>query len=139
MKNCIAIIPARGGSKGIPKKNLTILNGLPLVAHSILHALNCKEINRTFVSTDDEEIEEVSKNFGAEVIKRPVGISGDFATSESALLHVLDFYRNENGQDPDLIVFLQPTSPLRKEDDISNCINLLIETKSDSIFSAAKI
>ncbi|MEW6406213.1 MAG: acylneuraminate cytidylyltransferase family protein, partial [Chloroflexota bacterium] len=83
--NCIAIIPARGGSKGIPKKNIQPLAGRPMVAHSIGNALKTPSISRVFVSTDDPEIAAVSKEYGAEIIWRPAEISSDTATSESAL------------------------------------------------------
>ena len=85
----LAIIPARGGSKGIPRKNLQLVGGKPLLVHSIGHAWNAREITRVVVSTDDPEIAEVARTNGAEVVFRPANISGDHASSESALLHVL--------------------------------------------------
>lgn len=88
MKN-IVVIPGRGGSKGIPKKNIQELCGKPLIAYSIEAALQAEKVNRVVVSTDDQKIAKVSRKYGAEVILRPTDISGDFASSESALLHVL--------------------------------------------------
>ena len=134
----LAIIPARGGSKGIPRKNLRPLAGKPLLAHSIQQARQTRCITRLVVSTDDEEIGAVAREFGAEVIRRPAEISGDAASSEAALLHVLDYLREAEGYEPDLVVFLQATSPLREPDDIQNAVNTLQEYQADSLFSACE-
>ncbi|MCU0723789.1 MAG: acylneuraminate cytidylyltransferase family protein, partial [Planctomycetes bacterium] len=117
MGDCLAIIPARGGSKGIPRKNLRPLGGKPLVVHSVDQALVCPRVGRVVVSTDDAEIAEVSRRAGAEVVERPAAISGDTASSESALLHVLDARKARGEEDPSLVVFLQATSPLRRPHD----------------------
>jgi len=98
-KNIIAIIPARGGSRRIPDKNLAMLSGMPLLAHSITHARNSKYVSQVIVSTNDEEISDVAKDYQAKVIMRPDNISGDKDSSESALLHVLD---NLGSPEPDL-------------------------------------
>ena len=132
--NILTIIPARGGSKGLPGKNIKLINGLPLITHSIKQAQHCSFENKLVVSTDDLEIATVAKNSGAEVINRPAEISGDTATSESALLHALEQVET-SGYIPDLICFLQCTSPIRKPDDIDNAINLLISEQSDSLLS----
>jgi len=132
----LAIIPARGGSKGIPRKNLRLLRGRPLLAYSIGHALAAKEITRTVVSTDDAEISEVARASGAEVVQRPADISGDSASSESALLHVLQHLRDRENYEPQLVVFLQPTSPIRKAGDLDKAIRKLREEEADSLFSA---
>ena len=134
----IAIIPARGGSKRIPKKNILPLFGRPLIAHSISHALQSSSIAEVYVSTDDKEIAEASEAHGAEVILRPVELSGDSATSEQSMLHVLDELKAQGKDDPDLIVFLQCTSPVRKADDIDNAIQKLLSEGADSLFSATK-
>ncbi|MBI2936087.1 MAG: NTP transferase domain-containing protein, partial [Chloroflexi bacterium] len=84
----LAIIPARGGSKRLPRKNLLLLGGKPLVAHTIEHALQASSVQRTIVSTEDAEIATVAERFGAQVILRPPELASDTATSESALLHV---------------------------------------------------
>jgi len=132
----IAIIPARGGSKGIPDKNIRQVAGRPLLAHSILHALDTPAINRVIVSTDHQAIASIASEYGAEVIWRPADISGDTASSESALVNVLDFLRDTEGYEPSLVVFLQATSPLRQPGDIQNCIETVIREESDSLFSA---
>jgi len=139
-KNClnyhiVAIIPARGGSKGIPQKNIRLLAGKPLIVHSIEQALDSKTITRVLVSTDDPEIAGVSTQYGAEVIWRPADISGDTASSEVALLHALAFLEQAEGYHPSLVVFLQATSPLRRPCDIDNAINKLIIDGADSLLS----
>ena len=111
----ISIIPARGGSKSIPKKNLVSFLGNPLISKSIQQSKKSKLINRTFVSTDDEDIKLISKEYGAEVITRPNEISDDNATTESAILHAIEFLNKTENFTPDIIVLLQATSPLRKK------------------------
>lgn len=130
------IIPARGGSKGLPGKNIKPLNGKPLIAYSIDHAKKCKFDHEIFVSTDCDEIARVSMEYGAKVIRRPSEISGDTATSESALLHALNELEAQ-GKNADLIVFLQCTSPIREDNDINAAIDLLITENSDSLLSAS--
>ncbi|MBI4236643.1 MAG: acylneuraminate cytidylyltransferase family protein, partial [Chloroflexi bacterium] len=123
----LCIIPARGGSKRLPRKNLALLLGEPLVAHSIRHALEARLVQRVVVSTDDAEIASVAEQHGAEVVRRPAEIAGDTATSESALLHVLDHLERTESYHPDLVVFLQCTSPVRQRDDIDNAIRALLD------------
>jgi YrbI family 3-deoxy-D-manno-octulosonate 8-phosphate phosphatase len=135
----IAIIPARGGSKGIPRKNFLPLAGKPLVAHSILQAQQVPAISRVIVSTDDEEIAAVSREWKAEVILRPAEISGDTASSESALLHVLDSLKEKEGFEPELVVFLQATSPMRAPDNITCAIEALKREGADSLFSSCRV
>lgn len=133
----IAVIPARGGSKGIPGKNTKNLAGQPLIAYSIKAALETECVDRVIVSTDDEEIAEVSRQYGAEVIQRPDDISGDFASSEAALLHVLKALDKEEGYHPDLLVFLQCTSPLTLPVDIDGTVQSLIDQGAETAFAAA--
>jgi N-acylneuraminate cytidylyltransferase len=132
----LALIPARGGSRGIPRKNVQVVAGRPLLAHSISAAQASPAITRVVVSTDDAEIERVARDCGAEVVRRPPQISGDTASSESALLHALTRLRAEEGYEPDLVVFLQATSPLRRSEDIQNAIDALVGAGADSLFSA---
>ncbi len=129
----VCIIPARGGSKRIPRKNLMKIGGKPLVVHSIQHALAANRVDRVIVSTDDAEIARVSRKAGAEIVRRPPEISGDAATSESALLHVLGTI-----PEPDLVVFLQATSPVRRRGDIDAAIAQLARERLDSLFSACE-
>ena len=128
----LAIIPARGGSKGIPRKNVLPLAGKPLIAHNILAAKAASRISRVVVSTDDAEIAAVSKEYGAEVVMRPDTLSGDVARSEDALLHVLDTLESDEGYRPDAIAFLQCTSPLTAPADIDGTLAALEEKQADS-------
>jgi CMP-N,N'-diacetyllegionaminic acid synthase len=133
----LAIIPARGGSKGIAGKNLTPLAGKPLLAYSIEHALAVPQVEKVVVSTDDERIASVAGSFGAFVIPRPAALAGDEATSESALLHALDHLNRQGAADPDFVLFLQATSPLRREGTIHAALNQCWQEGADSLFSAS--
>ena len=136
--NIIAIIAARGGSKRIHKKNITLLGGMPLIAHSILRAKAAKLVRQVYVSTEDKQIVEVAKRYGASVIHRPKNLASDKATVESALLHILNYLNLAGQSDPDLVVILQATSPLRKTHDIDRAIETLFKEKADSLFSACR-
>jgi len=118
----LAIIPARGGSKGIPRKNIKELTGKPLIVYSIEAALKSKYINKIVVSTEDEEIAEISKKYGAEVIKRPRELAKDSSSIIDVLKHVLEKLREKENYNPDIIVLLQPTSPLRTVKTIDSAI-----------------
>jgi len=133
MSSHVAFIPARGGSKGIPKKNIKLFCGKPLLYWSILHAQMTPEISDVYVSSDSEEILSLARGYGAKTIVRPNELSGDSATTESAVLHFLD----ELKQQPNTVVLLQATSPLRFPDDISKAIRLMVEKNWDSLFSGA--
>jgi CMP-N,N'-diacetyllegionaminic acid synthase len=135
----ICIIPARGGSQRLPGKNLTALGGKPLLAWTIEAALASNHIERTFVSTNDAEIAAAARNHGAEVIDRPAELSGPTASSESALLHALDHLREAEGLEPDTVVFLQATSPLRAEGEIDAAIETFRREGADSLFSAGRV
>ena len=137
MQRIISVIPARGGSKGIPQKNIIPVLGKPLIGYTIEQAHATAEIQRVVVSTDNRSIAEVATQYGADVIWRPGEISGDKVSSESALLHVLDYLRDLESYEPDLVVFLQATSPMRRPDDIKNAINTLIQESADSLLSVA--
>jgi YrbI family 3-deoxy-D-manno-octulosonate 8-phosphate phosphatase len=139
MSGVLAIIPARGGSKGIPRKNLQPFNGRPLVVHTIEQARQASVVTRVVVSTDHDEIAAVATIAGAEVIRRPEEISGDTASSESALLHVLDELHVAEGYAPELVVFLQATSPLRREGEIDRAVATLQRQGADSLFSACRL
>jgi N-acylneuraminate cytidylyltransferase len=134
-KHIVAIIPARGGSKRIPSKNIALLAGRPMIAYTIEHAVAAVSVDRVIVSTEDLEIARVSEESGAEVFARPAEIAGDHATSESALLHVLDEIERRGERMPDYVVFLQCTSPVRRWDDIDRAIQKM-EEGFDSVFSA---
>ncbi len=128
----LAIIPARGGSKGIPRKNVRLLAGRPLIAYNLMEAQRSRYITRRVVSTDDPEIAAVSRQYGAEVVWRPAEISGDAASSEEALLHALEYFQQSEGYQPDLLVFLQCTSPLTLAADIDGTIQALLDQQADT-------
>lgn len=134
----ISIIPARGGSKGIPDKNIINIGGKPLIRWSIEQSLKSKLINYTFVSTNDNQIAKVARKCGAEVIHRPEELCTDESSSESALLHALNYLEENNRGIPDYVVFLQATSPLRKPDDINNAILQMVLDDADSLFSGSR-
>ncbi len=128
----LAIIPARGGSKGIPRKNVRRLAGKPLVAWTIEAAQAAPLVDRVIVSTDDEEIANVARQGRAGVVKRPPELAGDTASSESALLHALQTLNRNEGYRPEIIAFLQCTSPLTTPDDIAGTVALVAEDGYDS-------
>jgi CMP-N,N'-diacetyllegionaminic acid synthase len=132
----VAIIPARGGSKGVPGKNVRKINGKPLIAYSVEQAIAAKSIERVFVSTDDLEIAEIAREYGAEIITRPETISGDTASSEAALEHALAWIRQRVGE-PGLIFFLQCTSPIREASHLDSACRLLIEKGADSLLTVS--
>ncbi len=135
-EDILAIIPARGGSKGLPGKNILPLAGKPLLAYSIEQALAAEPVVAVYVSTDDPAIGSVARVYGAEVIWRPPEISDDWASSESVLIHALDQWMLHNVQ-IDLVLFLQCTSPLRRPDDITRAIQQFYATGADSLCSVA--
>lgn len=137
--SCVAIIPARGGSKGIPRKNICAIAGKPLLAYTIEHAKATPAIDRVVVSTDAPEIVAVATTYGAEVVWRPSEISGDRAASELALLHALDALAIRDGYRPDLVVMLQATSPLRQAHDVQRAIETMLADGADSLFSACTL
>ena len=134
-KKTIAIIPARGRSKGIKNKNLVNFCGKPLIYWTINQALNSKLIDNVYVSSDSREILNYSSDLGSEIIFRPKSISGDRATSESALIHAVNNIKAE----ADAVVFLQATSPIRNKYDIDNAIKKFKKDRVDSLFSASNL
>lgn len=131
----IAIIPARGGSKRLPNKNVLLLGDYPLLVHSILFAqANSEIIDEIYVSTDDKKIKAVALQFGAKVIDRPIAISGDLEPTITALQHVLHSI-NEQVEN---VVLLQPTNPLRPQNLLKQCFEKFEETNSDSLFTVSQ-
>ena len=134
----LAIVPARGGSKGLPGKNIKELWGKPLVAWSIEAGLKSKYVDEVMVSTDDEQIAEISKKYGANVpFLRPSELASDNATTFDAVKHTIDYYKNELKKEFDYIVLLEPTSPLRENNDIDMMIEKIVDNQEefDSISS----
>lgn len=133
-KTFLAIVPARGGSKRLPRKNVLELGGKPLIAWSIEAGLKSKYIDRVVVTSDDDEIIEVAHLFGSETIKRPNELASDTATTFDAIRHAV-----ENTGKYDYIVLLQPTSPLRNETHIDEAIALLNNKKVDAVISVCEM
>lgn len=131
----IAIIPARGGSKGLPGKNIKQFLGKPMIAHTIEAALSSSPIDRVVVSTDDAAIAAVARDYGAEVpFLRPAELATDTATSRDVILHAIDFLE-ANGAAFDVFCLLQPTSPLRSAADIDRAASVFKEKSGDSVLS----
>lgn len=135
-KNVIAVIPARGGSKGIKDKNIIDLGGKPLIAWAILVAKATSGIDRIIVSTDSEKISEVARDYGAEVYMRPDDLATDSALVIDALRHLRDTLIAQ-GQRPDVFVLLEPTAPFRVPADIQNCAARVANGELDSIATFA--
>ncbi|MET0672517.1 MAG: acylneuraminate cytidylyltransferase [Microbacterium pygmaeum] len=135
MSEAIAIIPARGGSKGIPRKNLQRVGGVPLIGRAILSARAVPGIDRVLVSTDDEEIAAVAREWGAGIVARPAEIAGDTASSESALLHALETLDGD-GIDVGVLAFLQATSPFIDSAALGRAIDSVRRGEADSVFAA---
>lgn len=133
----VAIIPARGGSKGLPGKNIRPIAGKPLIAWSIQQALDASCVDEVYVSTDDPDIANVSEQAGAQVIRRPSELAGDTATSETAIAHAISTLEKE-GQPVDQIIFLQCTSPIRRPNDIDDAFDHYSEQAADSLLSVSK-
>lgn len=137
-KRVLALIPARGGSKRLPRKNILPLNGVPLIAWTIKAAQNSNYIDETIVSTDDDELAEVAKNMGASVpFKRPDHLASDNATSHSVIEHCLEYCKSE-GENFDILVLLQPTSPLRSAVHIDAAIEVYLDKHARSVISVCE-
>lgn len=131
-----AIIPARGGSKEIPKKNLACVGGYPLIAWTILTAKRAKGLDRIIVSTDSQEIADVSTSYGAESpFLRPDELAQDDSPAEAVIHHVLDWLAEKDNYIPEYIMCLQPTSPFRNPEDIDRSIRAAVEKNADAIVS----
>ncbi|MBI4118606.1 MAG: acylneuraminate cytidylyltransferase family protein [Parcubacteria group bacterium] len=130
----LAVIPARGGSKGIPRKNIKLLGGKPLIAWSIEAALASLFVDRVAVSTDDKEIAEVARKYGAEVIMRPAELSEDATPMDPVLAHAVLSLEKES-YTPDAVLLLQPTSPLRTTEHIDEGVGTFLNGDFDSLVS----
>ncbi len=135
MSKTIAIIPARGGSKRLPNKNTLLLDGLPLLVHSIKYAQQNEElIDAVYVSTDDDTIRNIALQYGAQVIDRPAAISGDLEPTITTLQHALEVL----GTEVTNLVLLQPTNPLRPENLLRECLQTFRERNLDSLFTVSR-
>lgn len=136
MASNLAIIPARGGSKRLPRKNIKLLGGKPLIAWTIEAAIQSDCFDRIIVSTDDLKIADVAADFGAEVpFIRPAELSGDMATSDAVIEHAVRWIEQNNQFSIDTVMLLQPTSPFRNAEHIKACFELMDKKKADGIVS----
>lgn len=137
-KKILAIIPARGGSKGIPRKNIINLENKPLIAWTIEASLKSKYITKTIVSSEDDEILDIAKKYKADIIKRPIKLSLDTTATEPVIKHTIDTLKN-NKEEFDYIILLQPTSPLRNTKHIDEAFKSFFENNSTSLISVKEI
>ena len=136
----LGVIPARGGSKGIPQKNLVLLDGKPLLAHTCAQAKNAKTLTRVIVSTDDDAIAACAERFQIEVpFRRPQELAADDTPMLAVLRHALEMLRRQERYQPDIVVLLQPTSPLRRADDIDGTVRLLSARRAESVVSVVEV
>jgi N-acylneuraminate cytidylyltransferase len=136
--NYVAFIPARGGSKGVPGKNIKLINGLPLIVWSIQCALRNKKISEVYVSTDSEEIKEIALSAGAKVpFLRPQNISGDEATTESAVEHFIN-WSDDNKVNFSHLILMQATSPFRYDESLQGAIEQYENVSADSLLTVCK-
>lgn len=139
-KKVLAVIPARGGSKGIPNKNIINVNNKPLINFSIETALKSKFIDDLVVSTDSIKIAKIAEKAGAKVpFLRPKKLATDKAISLPVILHALEFMEKSNNINYDIIIMLQPTTPLRETKDIDQCLSTLIDKNVDSVISVVNV
>jgi CMP-N,N'-diacetyllegionaminic acid synthase len=138
-KRILGVIPARGGSKGIVKKNIRPVLGKPLIAYTIEATQRSHLLTRTIVSTDDPHIRATAKHFGADVpFLRPKNLAKDRSLALDVLNHAISALKNE-GEEYDYVMMLQPTSPLRRAQDIDACITLAVNRNADSVFSMKRL
>jgi CMP-N,N'-diacetyllegionaminic acid synthase len=139
-KRILGVITARGGSKGIPRKNIKDLAGKPLIAYTIEEAKKSKLLTRCIVSTDDSEIAEISKKYDADIpFIRPSEIAQDDSTSMDVAQHAIRYLKDELNEDYDYLMILQPTSPLRIVEDIEKSIEKIVDTSADSVMSMMEL
>lgn len=139
-KKILGVITARGGSKGIPRKNIKDLAGKPLIAYTIEAAKASQYLTRCIVSTDDQEIADISLKFGADIpFMRPAEFAQDDSTSIEVVQDVLKILKQHHGEEYDYLMILQPTSPLRTTKDIDACIKKAIDTEADSVMSVLEL
>lgn len=130
----VGIIPARGGSKRIPRKNIRLLAGKPLIAYTIEAALRSTHLERLIVSTDDEEIAEISKQYGAEIpFLRPASLAEDSTPDQPVLRHTLEWLREYNKYEPDIVLNLRPTTPFKTPQTIDRVIQITADTGADIV------
>ncbi len=136
----LAIIPARGGSKSLPRKNIALMNGHPLISYTIRQALDSKMITRVMVSTDDAEIAEIARRYGADVpFLRPAEIAGDLSVDVEYMRHALEWLAENEGYSPAAVVNLRPTEPMRRTATIDAAIRLLLNSSQADCVRSVRI
>lgn len=133
----VAIIPARGGSKHLPEKNLKPLGGKPLVVYAIEQARACRQVGRVVVTTDDDRIAALSRQHGAEVINRPAALAKDEVPVLPVVRHALEYLEKYREAKPLIVIILQPTSPLRTVGDIEAALQLMLDRGAESVLSVS--
>ncbi|MFJ8697392.1 cytidylyltransferase domain-containing protein [Streptomyces roseolilacinus] len=136
-RTVLAVIPARGGSKGVPGKNLAPVGGVPLVARAVRACLGARRVTHVAVSTDDPDIAAVAAGAGAEVVHRPDGLAGDTATSEAAVLHALDAHASRHGRPADVVLLVQCTSPFLTSGDLDGVTAEILDNGADTALTVA--
>ncbi|MEU6350011.1 N-acylneuraminate cytidylyltransferase [Streptomyces sp. NPDC047072] len=137
VRRVLAVIPARGGSKGVPAKNLLPVGGVPLVARATRECLASRLVTDVVVSTDDQAIAAAARSAGAEVVLRPAAIAGDTATSEAAVLHALDAHEALHGAQVDVVLLVQCTSPFIVREDVDGVVGAIVDNGADSAMTVA--
>jgi CMP-N,N'-diacetyllegionaminic acid synthase len=134
----LGVVPARGGSKGLPRKNLLLLAGEPLLVHTLRSARQARTLDHIVVSTDDDELAAVARAAGVEVVERPAELATDDASTEDALIHVLETLEARGESTPEFVVTLEPTSPLRTGRLIDECVETAIAVGADALITVAE-
>lgn len=137
---CLAVIPARGGSKSVPFKNIRLLGGRPLVGYTIEAALKTPPVDRVLVSTEDETISRIARELGAEVpFFRPRDLAEDHVPTWPVVLHAIEYLERVEGWFPEVIITLWPTTPLRATEDIESGIQLLLQSEADTVVALVRV
>lgn len=137
VRRVLAVIPARGGSKGVPAKNLAPVGGVPLVARAVRECRASRLVTDVVVSTDDQAIAAAARQAGAEVVLRPAAIAGDTATSEAAVLHAMDAHEALHGSAVDVVLLVQCTSPFIVREDVDGIVNAIVANGADTAHTVA--
>ncbi len=137
VRRVLAVIPARGGSKGVPAKNLAPVGGVPLVARAVRECRASRLVTDVVVSTDDQAIAAAARQAGAEVVLRPAAIAGDTATSEAAVLHAMDAHEALHGASVDVVLLVQCTSPFIVREDVDGIVNAIVANGADTAHTVA--
>ncbi len=137
-ESVLCIIPARGGSKGIPRKNLCKINGISLLERAIKVALQLEKVDKIVVTSDDDEILSIAGKYKIDILKRSIEYSDDKATSVQYINHAIEYYKSQE-QEFDVILLLEPTSPFRTTEIIDKCVDKLINTNANTVITVTQL